>query len=104
MVNFTDMDSKESVGVEEVMEELAKPRVELGRKRREGGGRDSIFLGGARGLAHPMDPQAPACWRREAAGGAGGGGGLGGADYTSPLPLLSFPAIPVTRSSTPGAS
>ena len=30
MVNFTDMDSKESVGVEEVMEELAKPRVELG--------------------------------------------------------------------------
>ena len=35
MVNFTDMDSKESVGVEEVKEELAKARVELGRKRRE---------------------------------------------------------------------
>ena len=37
MVNFTDMDSKESVGVEQVKEELAKARVELGRKRREGG-------------------------------------------------------------------
>ena len=35
MVNFTDMDSKESVGVEQVKEELAKARVELGRKRRE---------------------------------------------------------------------
>ena len=35
MVNFTDMDSKESVGVEQVKEELAKGRVELGRKRRE---------------------------------------------------------------------
>jgi len=35
MVNFTDRDSKESVGVEEVKEELAKARVELGRKRRE---------------------------------------------------------------------
>ena len=37
MVNFTDMDSKDSVGAEEVKEELAKARVELGRKRREGG-------------------------------------------------------------------
>ena len=35
MVNFTDMDSKDSVGAEEVKEELAKARVELGRKRRE---------------------------------------------------------------------
>ena len=35
MVNFTDMDSKDSVGAEEVKEELAKGRVELGRKRRE---------------------------------------------------------------------
>ena len=34
MVNFTDMDSKDSVGAEEVKEELAKARVELGRKRR----------------------------------------------------------------------